>query len=79
MPNILQYKNTNCTTLFNAVTSGVFSAFCRVHSQPLSIVQKGDNRQELDQGGSETQALGRFRSTLEDGIRTEHDLDELEA
>lgn len=79
MPNILQYKNMNCTTLFNAVTSGVFSAFHIVHSPPLSVVQKGDNRQELDQGGSETQTLGRFQSILEDGIGTEHDLDELEA
>lgn len=50
MPNILQYKNMNCTTLFNAVTSGVFSAFHIVHSPPLSVVQKGDNRQELDRG-----------------------------
>jgi len=57
MPNILQYKNMNCTTLFNAVTSGVFSAFHRLPSQPLSTVQKGENRQELDQGCSETQTL----------------------
>lgn len=78
MPNILQYKNMNCTTLFNVVTSGVFSAFHRVHSQPLSIIQKGDYRQELDHGGSETQTPGRFQSSLEDGIRTEHDLHELE-
>lgn len=78
MPNILQYKNMNCTTLFNAVTSSVFSAFHRVCSQPLSIVQKGDNRQELDQGALRQKHLGRFQSTLEDGIRTEHDLDELE-
>lgn len=79
MPNILQHKNMNCTTLFNDWTSGVFSAFHGVHSQPLSTVQKGDNRQELDQGVSETKILGRFRSALEDGIRTEHDPGELEA
>lgn len=79
MPNILQYKNMNCTALFNDWTSGVFSAFHGVHSQPVSIVQRGDNRQELDWGVSETQTLGRFQSTLEDGIRTEHDPGELEA
>lgn len=55
----------------------MFAAFHRVPSQPLSMLQKGDNRRELDHGGSETQTLGRFQSTLEDGTGTEYDLDEL--